>query len=73
MYIVNYDTGECAPRYTISYEGHIFADDTDGWNSFDEDDFTKAMEFYHAYTPQGLDVYVEDNEYGVTFHNNEWF
>lgn len=57
-------------KYTVYYEGYLFDGDSDGWNSIDYDDWRTVNELINAY---GDMIYVEDNEYGVTWAHGEWF
>ena len=66
------DVYEQKAKYTISYKGYIFEGDSDGWNSRDEDSWEKAISVYDAYADEENDMYITDNEYGVTFHRGEW-
>lgn len=58
------------PKYTVVYEGFLFEGDTDGLNRHDTDSHDEAFGIANAYPDI---VYVDDNEYGVTWHNGEWY
>lgn len=64
----DYDYDCTRPKYSIHYEGYIFDGDSDGWNHHDEDDWQNVSWMMNAYP----DIYVEDNEYGVVWHQGEW-
>lgn len=57
-------------KYTVVYEGFLFEGDTDGLNRHDTDSHDEAFGIADAYPDI---VYVDDNEYGVTYHNGEWY
>lgn len=62
------------PRYTLIYKGYIFdGDNVNGWNSHDYDDWDEVISVYNTYKNDGIDMYIDHNEYGVTFHNGEWY
>ena len=63
------DEYEQIHRYTVWYEGHLFADDTDGLNEHGYDCWEDAIALYHAY---GDMIHIVDNEYDVTFEYGEW-
>lgn len=56
-------------RYTISYEGPLFYEDGDGWNSHDYDSWYAVQGMIQAY---GDIIEVRDNLYGVTWSHGEW-
>lgn len=57
-------------KYTVKYEGFLFEGDGDGWNIHETDSHDEAFGIADAYPDI---VYVDDNEYGVTYHNGEWY
>lgn len=63
------DEYEQIERYTVWYEGYIFAGDTDGYNEIQIDEWEKAIELYNVY---GDMIHIQDNEYGVSFDYGEW-
>lgn len=65
------DVKEEGPRYTVSYEGYIFAgDNEDGWNSHD---FDKWEDIQKLINNCGDKITVKDNYYGVTWEDGEWY
>ena len=64
------DEYEQIERYTVVYKGHLFDGDTDGWNTFNTDNWDEAIGMYHAYANY-TEMYIKDNEYGVTF-DGDW-
>ena len=57
-------------RYTVSYEGHIFEGDSDGYNSHGYDRWDDAQSLIYAY---GDVIRVDDNYYGCTWEKGEWY
>lgn len=62
---------EQIPKYTVCYTGFIFEGDTEGTNKYDTDDWDKAIEMYRNYKDV-TDICIRDNEYDVTFENEDW-
>lgn len=58
-------------KFTVHYKGGLFVGDTDGWNEVDTHDWRDAKNIYDMLN--GIDVYITDNYYGVTFINNDWY
>lgn len=56
-------------RYSVFYDGKIFAEDTDGYNEHGYDNWLDAIDLYNAY---GDIIHIRDNKYGVTFEYGEW-
>lgn len=57
-------------RYTVSYKGYLFVGDSDGWNFHGYDRWEDVNSLINAY---GDIIEVEDNEYGVTWAQGEWY
>lgn len=57
-------------KYTVRYEGVLFHGDSDGWNHYETNSHDEAFTIANNYPDV---VYVDDNEYGVTYHNGEWY
>lgn len=58
-------------RYTVRYKGNVFQGDTDGWNSFNTDNWDEAIGFYYAYEST-MEISIKDNEYDVVFEDGDW-
>ncbi len=59
-------------KFTINYKGFIFDGDSDGWNSRECNELEYAMAVYDVYADEENEMYITDNEYGVTFRNGDW-
>lgn len=60
-------------KYTITYKGFIFeGDEENGWNSRETNDWAYAISIYDNYADEENEMYITDNEYGVTFSNGVW-
>lgn len=64
------DEYEQIERYTVWYEGYLFEGDTDGINEHGYDNWEDAIALYNFY---GNMIHIEDNEYGMTFSNGDWY
>lgn len=63
------DEYELIERYTVWYEGCIFAGDNDGYNEHNYDNWEEAVSLYYTY---GDMVHIRDNKYDVSFDYGEW-
>ena len=59
-------------KYTINYKGYIFDGDGDGWNSRESNHIEYLMAIYDVYADEENEMYITDNEYGVTLQNGIW-
>ena len=64
------DEYEQIERYTVWYEGFLFEGDTDGINEHGYDNWEDAIALYNFY---GNMIHIEDNKYGMTFSNGDWY
>ena len=63
------DVYEEVEKYTVWYEGAIFAEDSEGLNTHNYDCWEDAFALYHAY---GDMIHISDNEYDITYEYGEW-
>ena len=67
----NEDGEKICGRYTVSYEGYLFAGDNEtGFNSHDYDRWDDVKSLMDAY---GDIISVTDNEYGCVWINGVWY
>ena len=67
------DIYEEIEKYTVCYNGSVFVgDDENGWNEFNTDSFKEAIGFYNTYSDV-MDVYIQDNEYGIIYQYGDWY
>ena len=60
-------------HYTVQYNGCLFVGDKcSGINSLDTDSWEEAIALYNRLKSDGIDVWLNDNLYDVTLHNDEW-
>lgn len=67
------DEYEEIERYTLCYKGYIFEGDGDGWNSHNYDRWEDVKSVYDFYRDESNGMYIEDNQYGVTFKDGDWY
>ena len=62
-------------RYSVYYKGYICYEDKDGdnWNQADFDCWEDAKSFYDFYAYRENRMYIEDNQYEVTYKDGEWY
>lgn len=56
-------------HFTVWYEGVIFAEDNDGINEHDFEQWCDAISMYDTY---GDMIHITDNLYGISFDYGEW-
>lgn len=69
----NDDGVKLSSRYTVSYKGPLFEgdpEDPEAWNSFGTDSWDEITIYMTFYPEQ---VYIDDNEYDVAWHDGEWY
>ena len=60
-------------HYTVGYDAYVFWDDKQvGVNYLDTDSWDEAIDLYNRLHDDGVDVWLDDNWYDVTFQNGEW-
>lgn len=56
-------------HYTVQWWGQYFhGDDANAMNTYSTNDLEDALRIYNSLP----DAYIQDNIYGVTFHEGEW-
>lgn len=55
-------------RWTINWFGKFYSDDTEGWNSRETNSWAEAITDFTFLNSEGIECYLEDNEYGCSLH-----
>ena len=55
-------------RWTINWFGKFYSDDTEGWNSRETNSWAEAITDFTFLNDEGIECYLEDNEYGCSLH-----
>ena len=60
-------------HYSVTYFGAIYDGDSDSYNKYETESFDDAMRIYRDVVQYDKNAYLDDNIYGVTFRDGEWF